>query len=155
MGNETLLLDRKFQSKQLTKLKQRQSSAQYTDSRIISELLEQVDKLNIDSKQSKDAAAKSKRELKGVCAKRDEVLKCVSHMDTDTVLQTEQLEAALANLSDPYFLLGRVKKGVRSKVSMCRLSTNFCMLHFIFLSLCFTLLFYVSVVVFKYIPTYP
>ena len=60
---KTLLLDRKCQSNQLTKLKQRQSSAQSTDSRIISELLEQVDKLKIDSKQSKDAAAKSKREL--------------------------------------------------------------------------------------------
>ena len=38
------------------------------------------------------------------------MLKCLSHIDTDTVLQTEELEAALANLSDPYFLLGRVKK---------------------------------------------
>ena len=105
-----LLLDRKFQSKQFTKLKQRQSSAQSTDSRIISELLEQVDKLKIDSKQYKDVAAKSKSELKEVCAKRDEVLKCVSHMDMDAALQTEQLEAALANLSDPYFLFGKVKK---------------------------------------------
>ena len=61
MGNETLLLDRKSQSKQLTKLKQRQSSVQSTDSRIISELLEQVDKLKIDSKESKDAASKAKR----------------------------------------------------------------------------------------------
>ena len=51
-----------------------------------------------------------KRELKEVCAKRDEVLKCVSHMDMDTALQTEQLEAAIANLPDPYFLFGKVKK---------------------------------------------
>ena len=55
------MLDRNFQSNQLTKLKQRQSSAQSTNSSITSELLEQVDKLNIDSKQSKDEAAKSKR----------------------------------------------------------------------------------------------
>ena len=63
-------------------------------------------KLKIDSKRSKDAASNSKRELKEVCANRDEVLKCVSHMDMDVALQTEQLEAALANLSDPYFCLG-------------------------------------------------
>ena len=55
------MLDWKSQSNQLTKLKQRQSSAQSTDSRIISELLEQVDKLKIDSKESKDAASKAKR----------------------------------------------------------------------------------------------
>ena len=42
MGNKTLLLDRKFQSNQLTTLNQRQYSDQSTDSRIISELLEQV-----------------------------------------------------------------------------------------------------------------
>ena len=107
MRKKILLLDRKFQSKQLTKLNQRQSSAQSTDSRIISELLEQVDKLKIDSKQFKDAAAKSKRELKEVCPKRDEVLKCVSRMDMDADLQKKQLEAALANLSDPYFCLGK------------------------------------------------
>ena len=61
MVKETLMLDWKYQSNQLTKLKQRQSSAQSTDSRIISELIEQVEKLNIDSKGSKDAAAKAKR----------------------------------------------------------------------------------------------
>ena len=49
MRKKTLLLDLKFQSNQLPKLKQHQSSAQSTDSRIISELLEQVDKLKIDS----------------------------------------------------------------------------------------------------------
>ena len=38
---------------------------------------------------------------------------------------------------------------------MCRLLTNVCMLHFIFSSLCFTSLFYVSGVVFKNSPTYP
>ena len=95
MRKKTLLLDRKFQSKQLTKLKQRQSSAQSTDSRIISELLEQVDKLKIDSKQSKYESAKSKRELKGVCSKMDEVLKCLSHMDMDAGLHRKKLEAAL------------------------------------------------------------
>ena len=95
MGNETFLLDRKFQSNQLTKLKQRQSSAQSTDSRIISELLKQVKKLKIDLKQSKDAAAKAKGELKEICAERDEVLKCVSHMDMKTSLQEKKLEAAL------------------------------------------------------------
>ena len=62
MGKETLLFDRKFKSNQLTKLKQHQSSAQSTDSRIVSELLEQVEKLNIDSKESKDEPAKEKRE---------------------------------------------------------------------------------------------
>ena len=72
-----------------------------------------------------------------------------------TRIYRKQLEAALANLSDPYFLFGKVKKGVRSKVSMCWLSKNVCMLHFIFSSLCFNLLFYVSGVVFKYSPTYP
>ena len=61
MRKNTLLLDRKFQSNQLTKLKQRQSPAQSTDSPIISELLEKVDKLKIYSKQYKDAAPKSKR----------------------------------------------------------------------------------------------
>ena len=61
MLKETLLLDRKFQSNQLTKLKQLQSSSQYNDSFIISELLEQVEKLKIYLKESKDAAAKGKR----------------------------------------------------------------------------------------------
>ena len=50
MGKETLLLDQKFQSNQLTEIKQRQYSAQSTDSRISSELLEQVEKLKIDPK---------------------------------------------------------------------------------------------------------
>ena len=44
IGKKTLLLDRKFKSNQLTKLNQRQSLAQYTDSCIIGELLEQVEK---------------------------------------------------------------------------------------------------------------
>ena len=44
MVKETLLLDRKFKSNQLTKLNQRQYLAQYTDSCIIGELLEQVEK---------------------------------------------------------------------------------------------------------------
>ena len=64
MGKETLLLDQKVQSNQLTKLKQRQYSSQSTDISIISELIEQVEKLKIDSKESKYAAAKEKRELK-------------------------------------------------------------------------------------------
>ena len=76
-------------------------------------------------------------------------------MDMDAALQTEQLEAALANLSDPSFVFEKEKIGVCSKMSMCRLSTNVCMLNFIFSSLCFTLLFYVSGVIFKNIPTYP
>ena len=70
-------------------------------------------------------------------------------MDMDAALQTEQLEAALTNLYDPCFVFGERKKGVLSKVSMCRLSTNLCIVHFIFSSLCFTLLFYVLGVVFK------
>ena len=78
MVMETLMLDWKSQSNQLTKLKQRQSSAQSTDICIISELLEQVEKLKIYSKESKYAAPKEKRELKEVCAEKDEVLKCVS-----------------------------------------------------------------------------
>ena len=61
MVKKTHLLDRKSQSNQLTKLKQRQYFAQSNDSRIISELLEQVEELKIDSKESKYAAAKSKR----------------------------------------------------------------------------------------------
>ena len=64
MGKKALLLERKFQSNQLTKLKQRQYSSQSTDISIISELIEQVEKLKIDSKESKYAAAKEKRELK-------------------------------------------------------------------------------------------
>ena len=60
MGKKTIMLDRKLQSNQLTKIKQSQWYDQSTDSRIISELLEQVEKLNIDSKEFKDAAAKSK-----------------------------------------------------------------------------------------------
>ena len=83
------------------------------------------------------------------------MLKCVYKMKMDAALQTEQLEAALANLSDPYFVFEKEKKGVCSKLSMCRLSTNVCTLHFIISSLCFTLLFYVSGVVFKNSPTYP
>ena len=59
MVKETLLLDCKFQSNQLTKLKQRQSSAQSTDSRIIDEFLEQVEKSKIESKESKYVAAKA------------------------------------------------------------------------------------------------
>ena len=62
--NKTLLSDRKFQSYQLTKLKQRQYSTHSTNSCIISESLEQVEKLNIASKESKDAVSKSKREFK-------------------------------------------------------------------------------------------
>ena len=58
IGKKTLLLDRKIQSNQLTKLKQRQYSAQSTDSCIISELLEQVKKLNIYSKESKEVSSK-------------------------------------------------------------------------------------------------
>ena len=85
---ETLILDRKVQSNQLTQLNQRQSSAQSTDSSIISELLEQVEKLKIYLKESKDAAAKAKRELKEVCAGRDEVLKCVYQMEIDAALYT-------------------------------------------------------------------
>ena len=61
MGKETIMLDRNFQSNQLTKLKQRQSSTQSTDSCIISKLLEKLEKLKIDSKESKYAAAKEKR----------------------------------------------------------------------------------------------
>ena len=68
-------------------------------------------------------------------------------MDMGVALQIEQLDAALANLSDPYFVFEKNKKGVRSKVSMYILSTNVCVLHFIFSSLCFTLLFHVSGVV--------
>ena len=52
------------------------------------------------------------------------MLKCVSHMDMDAALQTEQLETALANLSYPFFCLIN-KKGVRSNVIMCRLLTIF------------------------------
>ena len=52
MRKKTLLLDRKFQSNQLTKLNQLQSSAQSTDSHIISELLEQVERLQIDLEES-------------------------------------------------------------------------------------------------------
>ena len=70
-------------------------------------MLEQVKKLNIYPKESKDAAAKERRELKEVCAKRDEVLKCVSHMDMYAALQTEQFKAALANLSESVFLFER------------------------------------------------
>ena len=75
MGKKTLLFDRKFESNQLPKLKQSQYSAQFTDSRITSELLEHVEKLNIDLKESKDTESKAKMELKEVYAKRDEVLK--------------------------------------------------------------------------------
>ena len=32
------------------------------------------------------------------------MLKCVSHMDMDAELQTEQLEAAIAHLYYPYFV---------------------------------------------------
>ena len=109
MGKDTLLLDWKLQSNQLTKLNQRHYSAESTDSRIISEFLEQVEKLKIDWKEYKYAAAKAKRKLKEVCAKRDEVLKCVSSINMDTALQKEQLQAALANLSDPYFVF-EIKK---------------------------------------------
>ena len=86
MVKKTLILDRKLQFNQLTKLNQRQYSSQSTNSRIISELLEQLEKLKIDSKESKEATAKEKREFKEVCADRDEVLKCVYHMDMDAVL---------------------------------------------------------------------
>ena len=77
------------------------------------------------------------------------MLKFVCNIDMDAALQTEQFEAALANLSYPSFGFENEKKGVRSKASICRLSKNVCMLHFIFSSLCFTLLFYVSGVIFK------
>ena len=83
------------------------------------------------------------------------MLKCVSHMDMDAGLQTEQFDAALAHLSDPSFVFEKVNKGFRSKVSMCRLSKKNCMLHFIFSSLCFTLLFYVSGVVLKRVQIIP
>ena len=62
MVKKTLILDRKLQFNQLTKLNQRQYSAQSNDSRIISAFLEQVEKLKIASKESKDTAAKAKRE---------------------------------------------------------------------------------------------
>ena len=45
MVKETLLLDHKVQFNQTTKLRQCQSSAQSTDSRVLSEFLEQVEKL--------------------------------------------------------------------------------------------------------------
>ena len=78
----------------------------------------------------------------------------MSQINIDAALHTEQLEAALDNLSYPSFVFEKEKKGVRSKVSMCILSENICMLHFILSSLCFTLLFYVSGVLFGNIPTY-
>ena len=69
-----------------------------------------MEKLKIDLKESKDATAKAKRKLKEVCTKRYEVLKCMSQMQMDAELQTEKLEAALANLSDPYFVFEKEKK---------------------------------------------
>ena len=83
------------------------------------------------------------------------MLKCVSQIEMDAALQIEQLEDTLANLSDPYFVFEKETKIVCYKVSMCRLSTNVCMLHFLFSSLFFTLLFYVSGVVFLNSPIYP
>ena len=49
-------------------------------------------------------AAKSKRELKEVCADRDEVLKCMYQMEMNAALQIEQIKAALDNLSYPSFV---------------------------------------------------
>ena len=48
--------------------------------------------------------------MKEVCANRDEVIKCVSQMDMDAALQTEQLEAAIDNLSDPSCMFEKEKK---------------------------------------------
>ena len=60
------------------------------------------------------------------------MLKCVSPMEMDTELQTEQLEAALANLSDPSFVLWKKKEFVirwvcvdsRKMLACCILYSN-------------------------------
>ena len=55
-------------------------------------------------------AAKAKREFERGMRWRDEVIKCVSQMEMDAALQTEQLKAAISNLSYPSFVFEKGEK---------------------------------------------